>query len=371
MRGDLFEGSKRSAERKLGRELSAGEVSSYWMNRGLQWARQHPVRELRLLGRKLLLFWNAYEIPNHYDINFFKTFSRTLRWNPFLFAWMVPLGFLGIYVSRSRWRDLMPLYLFAGAYMVSLLPFFVTSRYRLPVVPIMLIFAARAVWWTVDRVRNRRRRGWVGPAALFACSLVLVNLPLVDFTLGPSYATVGAVYRDMGRYEEAAEQFRLAMEASPGYDLAYSNLGSVLGRLGRFDEAEEVLRKALDLNPLLVVGHSNLGMIFVETGRAEEARRAFSRAVELDPRHKEAWTGLSRVGMVTGDPALIEESLLKVLSIDPEDAGAHWNLAVLYSENPALAERSATHAREAGRLNPQLRPEAERLLTFLRERATQ
>ncbi len=365
MRTDLYGGSKRWAERELGRDLGPAEVSSYWLREGLDYAKSHPAHEMWLLGRKLLLFWNAYEIPNHYDINFFKTFSRVLRFDPFLFAWMIPFGFLGIYVSRRRWRELLPLYLFAGVYMVSLVPFFITSRYRLPVVPVMLVFAAVGVWWVVRRIVARDRHGWIGAAVVLTVSFVIVNLPLIDFTLGPSYAILGSVYRDMGEHEEAVEQYRLAIKDSPGYDMAYSNLASELGRLGRYKEAESALSEALKLNPLLVPAHSNLGVIYMETGRLDKARAEFERAVELDPDHSEAWEGLARLGMAAGDGPLIERALLELLRIDPQDGAAHWNLAVLYSSDPALREKSAMHARAAAALLPAVRPDAERLLEML------
>ncbi|MFH1501590.1 MAG: tetratricopeptide repeat protein [Candidatus Eisenbacteria bacterium] len=370
MRGDLYAGSKKVAEREVGRSLDAAEVSSHWLRKGLSYAGAHPLRELELLGRKFLLFWNAYEIPNHYDLNFFKTFSKVLRYDPVLFAWMVPLGFLGIYVSRKRWREHVLLYTFAGTYMLSLLPFFISSRYRLPVVPVMIVFAARGFWWVVERARTRERRGWTAALAVLVAALVLVNFPLVDFTFGPSYAILGAVYRDTGRHEEAAEQFRRAAEESPGYDLAFSNLSAELARLGRFGEAETAAREALRLNPLLVPAHSNLGLVCMQMGRPEEARRAFMRAVELDPEHKEAWSGLAQLGMAAGDAAAIERALQRIVDIDPRDGFAHWNLAVLYSEDPGRRDDSARHARAAAEYAPQLRSEVGRLLAALREEAS-
>lgn len=192
MRADLYAGSKLAAEEALGHALSPSEVSSYWFGEGLDFVRAHPGRDLKLLGRKFLLFWNAYEIPNHYDLNYFKTVSKTMRFDPFVFSWVIPLGFLGVYASRRNWRKLLLLYLFAGAYLVSLLPFFITSRYRLPVVPFMIVFCAHGAVWLWQRLKARERRGWVAPVAVLVLALVVVNLPLVDFSLGPHTRSSGA-----------------------------------------------------------------------------------------------------------------------------------------------------------------------------------
>jgi len=66
MRFDLRIASKAVAERTVGRELTAGEVSRFWSGEALRFVRESPGEWLRLTGRKLALFWNHYEIPNHY-----------------------------------------------------------------------------------------------------------------------------------------------------------------------------------------------------------------------------------------------------------------------------------------------------------------
>src|SRR5437867_3911718 len=50
-----------------GRKLTPGEASAFWLRQGLQWIGSNPGGWLRLLGRKLLIFWNAYELPDNYN----------------------------------------------------------------------------------------------------------------------------------------------------------------------------------------------------------------------------------------------------------------------------------------------------------------
>jgi len=365
MRTDLYGDSKLAAEQALGRSLSSSEVSSYWFEKGLEFVRAHPGQDLKLLGRKLLLFWNAYEIPNHYDLNYFKTVSKTLRFNPFVFSWVIPFGFLGIYASRRSWRKHLLLYLFAGAYLVSLLPFFVTSRYRLPVVPVMIIFCASGVLWLWERVRTRKWTGTLVPVALLAAMLVVVNLPLVDFSLGPQYAIVGAIYRDAGDYAKAVEYYQLATRESPNFDLAYNSLGSSLSRLGRSAEAERALLKALEINPGLASAQSNLGLLYLQTGRMDEARSRLITATRDDPTLKPAWENLGRLGIMTQDVTLAAFALEQVLKLDPGDALAHWNLAIIYGGDVARREDSIRHARQAAALEPSLRAEATEIIDAL------
>jgi tetratricopeptide (TPR) repeat protein len=365
MRADLFEGSKGAAERALGHPLRPSEVSSYWFGQGFRFIREHPRRAAWLLGRKFLLFWNAYEIPNHYDINFFRTVSGTLRFDPFVFAWVIPLGFVGIYASRRSWRRLLLLYMFGGAYLLSLMPFFITSRYRLPVVPVMIMFSAYGATWLWDRLRSRERRGWLVPLAVLVVALVVVNLPLADFTFGPQYAIIGGIYRDAGDYAKAVEYYRLAVKASPEFDLAYNSLGSSLSRLGRDAEAEEVLLKALRINPRLASAESNLGLLYLRQGRVDDAKQHLLAATRLDPDLKPAWENLARLGIMTQDPGMAEAALKQMLRLDPGDAYAHWNLAIIYGSDPSRRDECIAQVREAAALDPALRAEADEVLRSL------
>jgi len=367
MRTDLYTQSKMAAEVAVGRELKPSEVSSYWFDKGMQFVTSQPGAALKLLGRKLLLFWNAYEIPNHYDINYFRQASKVLGLNPFMFSWIVPLGFLGMYVSRRHWRRYAVLYAFGLAYLISLMPFFVTSRYRLPVVPVMIVFCAHALWWIWERIRSRERSGWIGPVIVLVIALVIVNLPLVDFSLGPQYAIIGQVYRDAGDYEEAARYYRLAIEESPEYDLAYNSLGSSLLRLGRHYEAERMLLKALSINPLLASAHSNLGLAYMQTDRMDLAKESLLRATQEDPDLKPAWDNLARLGIMTGDSFMAVSALEQSLRLDPRDAFAHWNLAIFLAGQPDLRDAAIHHARTAGALEPSLRPDADALIRSLVE----
>ncbi len=367
MRTDLYTQSKMAAEVAVGHKLKPSEVSTYWFGEGMRFVTSQPGAALKVLGRKFLLFWNAYEIPNHYDINYFRQTSKVLGLNPFMFSWIVPLGFLGMYVSRKRWRTYAVLYAFGLAYLISLMPFFVTSRYRLPVVPVMIVFCAHALWWIWERIRSREKSGWIVPVIVLVVALIVVNLPLVDFSLGPQYAIIGQVYRDAGDYEEAARYYRLAIEESPDFDLAHNSFGSTLLRLGRHYEAERMLLKALSINPLLASAHSNLGLAYMQTDRLPQAKESLIRATKEDPDLKPAWDNLARLGIMTGDSFMAVTALEQSLRLDPQDAFAHWNLAIFLAARPDLRDAAIQHARTASTLEPSLRPDADALIRTLVE----
>ena len=49
----------------------------------------------------------------------------------------------------------------------------------------------------------------------------------------------------MGRYEEAVEQYNLAIAKDDQFKWAFNNLGLALGRLGRYEEAIERYKQAI------------------------------------------------------------------------------------------------------------------------------
>jgi Flp pilus assembly protein TadD len=64
-------------------------------------------------------------------------------------------------------------------------------------------------------------------------------------------------------------------------------MGIVLDRLGRFQEAAEAFRQAVELVPEEVLYHQSLGFALESAGRRADAVKCFKRALELDQQHRE------------------------------------------------------------------------------------
>ena len=74
-----------------------------------------------------------------------------------------------------------------------------------------------------------------------------------------------------GRFEEAAAEFRRALEANPESVPALINLGTTLGRLEDVEGAMEQFRRAIELAPANTTAQLNLGSMLAANGRLEEA----------------------------------------------------------------------------------------------------
>ncbi len=98
-----------------------------------------------------------------------------------------------------------------------------------------------------------------------------------------AHNNLGAALGPLGRFDEAAGHFRLALEAHPDYASAHGNLAKVLDLQGRFEEAEPHFRRAVELDPSLLSARINWGMALSFQGRYQEALELYRQALEIEP----------------------------------------------------------------------------------------
>jgi 4-amino-4-deoxy-L-arabinose transferase-like glycosyltransferase len=135
------------AELAAGRRLSPAEVSSYWTDRALQFITSQPGVWLQLLVRKFALLWNRAEMVDTEDQATHAEWSAPLRLlGPIThFGVLVPLAVFGIIVTWPKRSHLWVLYLMLVAYAASVVLFYVFARYRYPLVPLLVLFAAAGI----------------------------------------------------------------------------------------------------------------------------------------------------------------------------------------------------------------------------------
>ncbi len=92
----------------------------------------------------------------------------------------------------------------------------------------------------------------------------------------------GYTLNSLGRYEEAIEAYRQAIEIDPKYADPYFNLGINLHHLYRYEEAIEAYRQAIEIDPKFAYAYFNLGIVLnYSLGRREEAIEAYQKFIEL------------------------------------------------------------------------------------------
>lgn len=221
------------AQRALGgAKLRASEVSAYWRGQALAFVRAQPSRALALAAERARLFWNRYE---PWDVRSF-TVSRGISWLLSLplpgFGVIAPLALAGMALSASRWRRLAPLYGMILVYFGSGVLFVALSRYRVPVVPLLAVFAGAAVISIWDFAAKRDVRRLAVAAVLVAVAAFAVNWREPSEDLSMAHYNLGNAYKELGRFEPAIEQYSAALALDPAYLSTWNNLALVYERSG-------------------------------------------------------------------------------------------------------------------------------------------
>jgi len=122
--------AKRLAERETGKKLTDKEVNTFWWKKGIKEVLKDPLKFIILLFKKLLIFFNNYEVPNNYNLYLIGKSVWILGLLPIDFAIALVLGLGGFTIARSKKinNELLDLTLILYPLILSL--FFITSRYR-------------------------------------------------------------------------------------------------------------------------------------------------------------------------------------------------------------------------------------------------
>lgn len=383
------------ARRALGRPLKPSEVSSFWFGQGWRFVRESPGSFLKLLGRKFAVFWDQLEIADVIHPTFMQ------RWTPILkvpfpvFGAVAPFCLLGLILAARNWRRLALLYLYIIGYILSTVLYFVNSRYRLPLVPFQMIFAAFAVIWGFDRIRRRQWKPLTAALAALGGLILWVNPQLVGkprfiLNLGAGHNHLGTFFSQQGDLDRAKEEFAEALRLEPQRAEAHYNLANILLRQGDLAAAERGYREALRRNPHYESAHLALGLIHERRGDSAEAEKKYrevilnlpfspfpylslgrlllneerpgeaaevlSRGLEQAGDRPELYLYLGLARSRSGDRAAAVAVLEKGVELAPGFLPLRLELGRLLASDPRRRDRARLHLEEALRLDPSSYP---------------
>jgi tetratricopeptide (TPR) repeat protein len=312
----------RLAEQILGRRLSAGEVSRFWLSRALAWARANPGAYMRLQLRKLRLFWSWYEQPDAVDYYYARELSPVLRLPLLEFGGAALLAAVGALLVRRRLGPFAPALVFVLAWTASTVAFFLFSRYRLPAVPALLLLGAVPLAESVAAFRAGERTRALGLAGVLLAALFLPRLAGFTPRLDLVHYNLARLAEERGRPDEAAAHYRAALASNPEDFLSYLNLGNLAARSGDLPAALRLYDRAAALEPRSDDAQSNLGGAWLALGRLPAAQEHLDRALALNPRNLKALHNRALLALKQGDAAAAREWNARELAIEPQNPAA-------------------------------------------------
>ncbi|MCX8036292.1 MAG: tetratricopeptide repeat protein [Candidatus Sumerlaeia bacterium] len=331
---ELF--ARQTAQQITRQPMNAAAVQRYWIARTLQEVTTFFPNTVRLLWKKLVLFWNGYEIRNNKDLYFALQFTPALDWihRVWNFRVLAPLSLLGILLAVvwRRTSETTWLALGVAAHMISVVIFFVCDRYRLPVAPMLIVFAAGAIGM-VWKWREEKRIIELGVAAgALALLAVLVNVRWFDMSPAVPHKdlwNVANCLKAKGRLDEAEHWYLQFLEANPGFSDGWNNLGELYVRQRRYERALPCFERAAKLDARLSMPLNNLGYCLLKLNRLADALAAYEAALAVNPDNRLARNGRAEAlaALQRFDEALGECDAL--LSQDADFLPALWTKAAV------------------------------------------
>jgi tetratricopeptide (TPR) repeat protein len=301
VRGQWIE-APRAVQAEVGHPVTSGQVDSFFWRRAFDWIRAHPGAELRLLLTKTTYALSSTFLTLNHSYPFF---ARDVR-GPLSYLVAGPtlilaLGLVGLAFASRRdeagfaiWAAYVPLAI------LSVVLFFVASRYRLPFQVALVIPAGGAIAWAIDRWRERDRSavlraGFVG--ALIAAGIAWPTH--LNDGRAEEQARMGLFEIQSGRPEsgEAWLTRALAGHAFPG--VVHLRAGQLYETKGQPDLALAHYRDAQRIDPTEPVLPFVIGRTLFQQGKDAEAVVELEKArsgPQGDPATRLLVLSLSRLG---------------------------------------------------------------------------
>jgi TolB-like protein len=170
-------------------------------------------------------------------------------------------------------------------------------------------------WWRSDRTDDRIR---TAKASLDRSIALDPDLPEGHYAAGYYH------YWGFADYPRAMSEFGLAAEGLPNDPRILTALGHVLRRSGRWEEAEDSYRKAVELDPRQLTGLLDLGRTLGYLRRFDEAEEVWAKlaAVNGFPHHE----SIRYLALQRGDGVRAEEMLhAHIASVSRDHQDWHWD----------------------------------------------
>tara|TARA_B100000315_G_scaffold151864_1_gene140693 strand:- start:14074 stop:16137 length:2064 start_codon:yes stop_codon:yes gene_type:complete len=313
----------------------------------------HPVEMISLYLRKFYYFFNSYEYASNYNFYIFQEFSFLLK-TPFSnFAFFSSLGLMGFLLNVDNFKRLRLLYTYMIGMTVSVVLFYIISRFRIPVVPYFAIFAGcfldKVCAWCVFK----RYKKIILSVTTFIILLFMFNtVPDISKTNAANeYGNLGNAYLNIGNIKKAAAAYNKSLKIDPNNFYSHNNLGKVYTKQGRLSEALSEFTASIKLNPVQWETFYNLGLVYMRSGQFNEGEKALSSARNLAPQVSQIYFSLGNLyqEMELFDKSL--ESYKNYLSLAGEDWKGFFQIGNIFSKSGRF-EKAIKEYKKSKKLNP-------------------
>ncbi len=293
---------RQAASKRTGRELSPSESSKFWTQKTLDDIAADPGRYFQRQWDKLLFFLSGYEL--HYIASAYKEYKASLEYPFIKISWIIAPAFIGMLLAAGQITRLLPLYGMILLYLASGLIYVVQSRYRIPAVPYLSLFAAFACQRLFQLLRLRRfvtlgaALGGIVIVFLLSNALLTERIRTIEKWYQATkihYELDARVKFRTGHYASAIEAASRALALEPNFAPAYNLRGKSHAILVEYRAAIEDFSMVIRLRPKHAEGYRNLGFTHLIKKETADAIVHLEKALALNPGDKQVQNTLERL----------------------------------------------------------------------------
>lgn len=290
---DMFRDARIIAEAKAGRALKSSEVSRFWVLKAAAFIGSQPLQYLRLLCKKLFYHFGVKEFVHDIEFNLLNNKIPVFKLLLMDLRIVLPFCFLGMALAFRKRKETALCYFAIISVTVISVIFFVSSRYRLAIVPFFMLFAGFAAWSVWEALKERKFRSF----STLAVSLLILypalnyvsilswrenRMPLDKDAAINYYVTRAIGYENALDYREALKEYEHAYGIAPDNKRVLFRLGVIHFRMNNLMAAEAYFKEVAGMNEHCVDAYFNLGVIYNRQQRFQEAIEMLKKAVAFD-----------------------------------------------------------------------------------------
>ncbi len=275
---------RREAETIIGHSLKPSEVSSFWLSEALKFARENPGKSLGLLIKKIGLFWAPFETSDDWSFSFFQETFPVLKFPLLSFGFISAAALLGLSIGWKQSRPAKLLVFVVIAQFFATVALFVVGRYRIPLVPFLIIFGSLYAASAVNAFLSKRTKSALASLFLLALMVMLTMVPQGpnrNMAFAKSYGNLAVLSEQTGDYSSAIEFYKEAIGYNPGQIRNYVFIAELLTIQSNYEEAVYWYEQAMLRGRLTPREYLAAAALYEQLGSSEKA--VYMRKLATEP----------------------------------------------------------------------------------------
>ena len=134
------------------------DFNRFWLNKTLSEIKANPYNWIKLTLKKIYYLYNNYEQYNNKTFGFHKQITPSLCYNPLCFGFLIILVFIFIFNSEDKIENnkILTIAFAIDALSLGIIAFYVSSRFRLPLAPLLIIFSSGLFTYKLSELVNKK-----------------------------------------------------------------------------------------------------------------------------------------------------------------------------------------------------------------------